>query len=97
MVTMIFHAHFVLGSEARITPITEFTRSLHIHETLFGLSALIAIGSFPVWIVTACSHRFQLKTSEHFVQLVLYGIGCAFINFSPVLDPTGLANRLVNW
>ena len=94
---MIAHALIVFGYEVRITHMTEFSRSLQIHESTFGLSLLIAIVSFPIWILTARSRRFQLKTSEHFLQLLLYGMGSAAINFSPVLDPTGLAHRLINW
>ena len=97
MGTMIAHVLIVFGDEAEITHLTEFSRSLRIHESIFGLSLLVAVVTFPIWILTACSRRFRLKTSEYFLQLVLYGMGCAAINFSPVLDPTRLANRLVSW
>jgi len=97
IVAMVIHVRFVLGAHATVSPFTPFPPSLRIHEAMVGVVFLLAVLAFPAWIVALCFKRFRLSVFAHLMQFTVYIIGCAAVNFSPLYEPTGLANRLFYW
>jgi hypothetical protein len=94
---MVIHARLIFGAQSTVSPSTTLPPSLRFHETVVAAVFLLAVLAFPAWIVTLCFKRFRLSIFAHLLQFTVYIIGCAAVNFSPLYEPTGLANRLFYW
>lgn len=95
--TMVLHLRIAFGEWPHISPGTSFPFGLRIHGSLFGIVFIAALVSCPFWIIAVCIPRFRLSGREHLLQMAVYFIGCAAVNFSPMYEPTGLANYLFYW